>query len=243
MPLTDQASVRREVYRLTDLSDEDAGLIEFDVSSQEAINLMIYDGLCDAQEWLLRGGRADAWLVVGQAVTIAGADTDAAGRYIALESDFLRLYSDEDATCFYVPSQAGRASIRRWGRELQTPREGRMTRGDGYWLEGDRIRICVGARPYSGMVYDYIREPTTPADGTDIDFPKMDRGLVSAFAALYAAQHDYIPGGAEMQSSLIRNLALRKTKAWKRARRSRNPRRIRSPRRAFGSTHWLLRQD
>jgi hypothetical protein len=239
--LTDQSSVRRAVYRLTNLSDDDSAMIEHDQSSLEGINLAVEDGLRDSQEWLLRAHYPDHWLVVGTPVTVQGSDTDAAGRYVELEDDFLRLFGDENASAFYVPTRAGLATNRFWGRQLNGPREGRQFRGDGYWVEGDRIRLTRSARPLNGLVYDYIRQTTPPADGTPIDFPDYERSLVAAFAAVHAMENNFLPAGPEMETKIDRNLTRRKSQAWKRARRTTGPRKIRPP--VPSSARWFLPYD
>ncbi len=239
MPLTDRASVRRAVYRLANLSDDDGALVEHDLAQREAINLSIYDGINDAQEWMLRSGYPDPWFVIGTVVVVAGVDTDAAGKYIALETDFLRLFGDEDASAFYNPSN----KHRQWGRQLTGAREGRGRTGDHYWLEGDRIRLAQGSNPPAGLVYDYIREATEPEDGTAIDFPERERGLVAAWAAMHSAANDYLPGGEEMATKIARNLRVRRSQTWKRARRTRQGRKMRRPGNAGQSTHWLLMND
>lgn len=238
MSYTDQASVRRGVYRLANLSDNDAAMVEHDTATLEGINLMVEEGLNDAQEWMLRAAYPDPWLVVGTSVVVSGADTDAAGRYMDLEDDFLRLVGDENATAFYVPGNPARY----WGRQLEGPREGRHVRGDGYWVEGSRVRFTRNARIKSNLVYDYIRMADTPADGTVIDFPVIDRGLVVAFAARHAMENNFLPAGQEMEVKILRNLSFRKTQAWKRARRTTSARKVRRPT-ISAATHWFTAYD
>ncbi|MFW6090152.1 MAG: hypothetical protein ACODAB_10390, partial [Gemmatimonadota bacterium] len=132
--------------------------------------------------------------------------------------------------------------VRYWGRQLPGPREGRQIRGDGYWVEGDRIRFTRNAKIKNNLVYDYIRKPDGPEDGTTIDFPEIDRGLVVAFAARHAMENNFLPAGQEMEAKIARNLAFRKTQAWKRARRTTGPRKIRKPA-VSSATHWFTAYD
>lgn len=238
MAYTDRTSIRRGVYRLTNLADNDAAMVEHDNASLEGINLMVEEGLNDAQEWLLRAAYPDPWLVVGTDVVVAGDDADAAGRYMELEDDFLRLFGDENATAFYVPGRTARY----WGRQLNGPREGRQIRGDGYWVEGDRVRFTRNAKIKSNLVYDYIRKATAPADGVNIDFPEIERGLVVAFAARHAMENNFLPAGQEMEVKIDRNLKFHKSQAWKRARRTTSARKIRRPA-ASSATHWFTAYD
>lgn len=238
MLYTDQKSIRRGVYRLTNLDDDDAAMIEHDASSLEGINIMVHEGLNDAQEWMLRAAYPDPWLVVGTDVVVSGSDSDAGGRYMDLESDFLRLFGDENATAFYVPGNPPRY----WGRQLPGPREGRHIRGDGYWVEGDRVRFTRNAKIKNNLVYDYIKKPDEPADGTNIDFPEIDRGLVVAFAARHAMENNFLPAGPEMETKIARNLQFRKTQAWKRARRTTAARKLQKPN-VSSATHWFTAYD
>lgn len=235
---TDRASIRRGIYRLCNLSDNDAAMVEHDAASLEGINQLIEEGLYDAQEWLLRARYADPWVVVGQAVTVLGSHSDPEGKYIELEDDFLRLMGDENASALYVPGTRRRS----WGRQRHGTRDGRMARGSGYWIEGGRIRLANNARPPSNLVYDYIRKPDPPEDEVPIDFPETERPLVVAFAAVHAMENNFLPAGPEMEMKILRNLERRKGMAWKRARRTTAPRRIRRPH-TLAASHWFTPYD
>ena len=136
MPLTDRASIQRELYRLLNTSADDATLTEHDSGTLEGLNLQIEQGAYNAQLWLIDHGFQDRWIKQsGVLGTPSGSDDVAGGRYwdlSTLGSDFLRLAGDEETSALYVPGGSTDLTTR-WGR-LTTRDRGVRSVGDWYWI-------------------------------------------------------------------------------------------------------------
>ncbi len=227
--LTDRASLLRAFYRLTATSATDGALSEHDNTTNEAVYQHLQYGLNDAQQYLIRAGLSDRWVKESSTLTWSGTEATDAGRYVALESDFLRLAGDAGVSALHQPNG------RRWGRLIEY-RDHLRAGQNRYWLQNERLWITPGSNPPSDLEMDFIFRLPTLADSTTIDFPEDDRPLVIAYAADSAQAEAWLPGGAEMRQNISANLRRRKDQAWSRARRTRRARKLR-PSTMFGS-HW-----
>lgn len=227
--LTDLPSLKRAFYRLTGTASSDGALTEHDDSTDEAVEQLLQYGAWDAQHFLLDCGLNDRWVSQSSSLSFSGSDSSDGGRYTDLPSDFLRLAGD------HVTSALRRPNGNRWGSLIDFEDRFRV-RGNGYWLQNEKLWIARNASPPSDLLMDYHHRLAT-LDNTEVDFPTADRGLIVGFAAERGMAESWLPGGQEMASKIARFVARQKQQAWKRARRSSGPRRM-QPQRTIGS-HWI----
>lgn len=240
MALTDRASLLRALFRLLDVDSSDPALTEHDDSEStlEGAYLLLEEGVDDAQDYLIQQGRASRW---SKTVAFPDYDDDGSGwstatgrdaEYRTLPDDFLRLAGDEEASALHYSD--GRA----WGRLIDFYDRDRAG-GNIYWIEGDdQLWIADDADPPTDLQLDYIYRVPALADSTTVDFPAEDRPLIVAYAASHATAEAWVPNRSDVARRVERNLARRKRRAWKRARRSRQPNQMRR-RRTIGTHHLL----
>ena len=217
-------SFQAAFYRLTDTDSTDDALTEHDASTLEAVNQFLQEGLDDAQDYLMACGLSDRWVKQATAITSwSGADATDGGRYKALESDFFRLAGD------YETSALRQINGDRWGRLIDAPDRFRM-RGDRYYLLNEQLWLTRAAAPPSSVIYDYHFRLPALDNVTDVDFPIEDRPLIVACAAQRAMADSWLPGGAEMEAKIEKNVRVCEQRAFRRTRRSRAQRRLRARR-------------
>lgn len=236
---TDRASLLRDLYRYMNIDASDGAATEHDSSSNEGLYLLLQDGAEDAQTYLLDRGLAAWWLTTSAVLTFT---TDSfSRRYSALPADFLRAVGDDMQT-----SALHNANGIPWGREI--PAEGAWKRrGNQYWIQGSgandqpsqqRLYFPVGVQPPADLYLDYYRRIGTLADGTTVDCPPQDLGLIVAFAADRGRKQDWFTGGPNEHALIKDNLEDRKLQAQRRARRTLTPQRVNVP--EVRGDHWFL---
>lgn len=215
---------KNEFYRLTDTASDDGALIEHDDASQEGVHAALQVGLDSAQDFLLASGLNGWWTGRGSAITSwSGADATDGGRYKALPSDFVRLACDVGQGCFVTADGSP------WGQLVAF--QDRRARGDGYYLKDDlAIWLLHSAQPPATVYLEYIHRLSVPdADGTAFtDFPARALSLIPAFAAEYAMNQAWLPGGEEMRGKIRDNLMRRRQEALFGSRQYTGPRRTRA---------------
>lgn len=230
--LTDRASLARAFYRLTATSSANPALIEHDgANTLEALYSYLQYGMWDAQEFMLDNGMSDRWVAQSSALTpFLGTDAANAGRYIALPTDFIRLASGLDQSALRTPDGTP------WGRLVEF--KDRLRVGGGcYWLQGEFLWISRGSSPPTTMIMDYHQRHATLADASTVDFPTALRALPVAYAALRAKTDAWLPGDAEMEAKIDKNLLNLQREARRRARRTRDPKKI-GMNNTGASHHW-----
>jgi hypothetical protein len=233
--LTDRDSIKRALYRLVNTDDLDDAMLEHDATSLDGVYMALQEGVDDAQQYLVDSGLSDYWLTTSATLSFTGSDPD---RYVALpatdtdsaDKRFWRLYGD------HKWSALRKANGERWG--LEVPAHSRWKiRGNCYYLRNERLYLARSASPPSDVVMDYLYRLPDLVDSTTVDFPESDRPLIVAYAAIHAMENDWIAGGADMESKLMRNLERRKQAAYRRARRSLQPK-MTTPNDMIGD-HWF----
>lgn len=227
--LSNRAQLRLAFYRLTGTFAGDGILAENEEQEGDNVNRYLHQGMRDAQLWLLDTANPHRWKKSTAALTFTGSDTTG-GRYVDLPDDFLRAYGDSENSALRETNGD------RWGVMVQP--EDRHRRGDGYWIENDRLYLLRGANPPANVVLDYIYlAPELTDDDTEPDFPADDRELIVAFAAYDFALHPQFPNPAELPK-IERYLGVKQKQASQRGRMSREPRRMKS-KRAIGGRWWV----
>ena len=233
--LTDRDSLKRALYRLVNTDDLDDAMLEHDATSLDGIYMALQEGVDDAQQYLVDSGLGDYWLTTSATLSFTGSDPD---RYVALpatdtasaDKRFWRLYGD------HKWSALRKANGERWGLEIPAHSRWKI-RGNCYYLRNERLYLARGASPPSDVVMDYLYRLPDLADSTTVDFPEADRPLIVAYAAIHVMENDWIAGGPDMESKLMRNLDRRKQAAYRRARRSLQPK-MTTPNDMVGD-HWF----
>ena len=233
--LTDRASLRRALYNLVNTDSSDEAHLEHDATDLDTIYMALQVGLDDAQQYMIDMGIQDFWHAESAALSFTGSDPDKYWALPTTDTDgadrrFYRMYGDRGL------SSHRRANGTRWGGEIDPLMRWRV-RGNYFYLRNERLYLARSAAPPSDLVMDYIYRLPDLADGTTVEFPEADRPLIVAFAAVHAMYDDWVAGGAEMESKLMRNLESRKAIAFRRARRSLQPTRV-EPDHMVGD-HWF----
>lgn len=234
--LTDRASALREFFRLVDADADDDDLTEHDASTLEGAYEALDVGAARAQLFLIGIGQGERWLTVGSALSVTGSDPT---RYALLPANFLRLDSDKKQRRSGLRYANGNG----WGCEVR-PGE-RHGAGNYYWVEWDetagtdlaRVRFNRGASVPSGLVPHYYRRIAALADGTNIEMRKDDRPLVHLYAADYAKDQSWFPGGDEQRAAIQRALGGAQKEAYARGRLTRSAREIET---TPSVGHWML---
>ena len=233
--LTDRDSLKRALYRLVNTDDLDDAMLEHDATSLDGVYMALQEGVDDAQQYLVDSGLSDYWLTTSATLSFTGSDPD---KYVALpatdtasaDKRFWRLYGD------HKWSALRKANGERWGLEIPAHSRWKI-RGNCYYLRNERLYLARGASPPSDVVMDYLYRLPDLADSTTVDFPEADRPLIVAYAAIHVMENDWIAGGPDMESKLMRNLDHRKQAAYRRARRSLQPK-MTTPNDMVGD-HWF----
>lgn len=216
--LTDRDSLERAFYRLTGTASSDGALTEHDDTSKEAVLQLLQQGVWDAQEILISFGRGEFWTTQSSTLSFTDVELTQGGSYASLPTDFLRLAGTEDLSALRRPKGES------WGR--QVPQEwGRRLRGSKYWIEDGKLWVSRGADPPSDLVMDYYYEHPELEASTEVDFPKRDRPLIVACAAMEALAENWFPE-PNRKTEIIANFRLKRAHAWRNSRTSRGPRRI-----------------
>lgn len=222
--LTDRASLLREFFRLVNADSSDDDLTEHDSSTLEGAYEALDVGQEEAQQFLISVGQGETWLKQGSTLIVTGSDPN---RYSSLPSDFLRLDSDPDQnrSGLVYPTGVG------WGREIQ-PTDAHRVYGNYYWVvysapDGEfRVRYARAAAVPSTLVPNYYYALDTLADSTTVEMRADDRNLIPAFAARYAMEQAWFPGGDEERAAISRNLGNCQRQAYKRARITKRARKV-----------------
>lgn len=225
--LTDRASALREFFRLVNADSDDDDLTEHDASTLEGAHEALDVGAARAQLFLIQIGQGERWLTEGSALSVTGTDPS---KLALLPTDLLQLDSDPEQRRSGLRYANGNS----WGMEV-LPSE-RHAFGNKYWVEWvddsgtdqPRVRFCRGASVPPSLVPHYYRRLNVLADGTDIEMRKDDRPLVPAYAADYAKDQSWFPGGDEQRAAITRVLAGCQREAYRRGRLSRRARKIQS---------------
>lgn len=234
--LDNRAELRRELLRLIAMSTSDGSLGEHEATSGDTLNHLIQHGTWEAQNYYLNHVDPNRWRTRSSAITWSGADSTDGGRYVALASNFLRLYGDKEKSALVE------ADGTRWGTLIE-PTERYEVRGAFYWIDAttsgvERLWIARDADPPATVYYEYTyRHPTFSDDSTAAEFPLQHCPLIVAFAAEYAMLHALFPGSDELASKVERNLAFWKAQVFVAGRRSREPRKAKSGR-VIGTRWW-----
>ena len=234
--LDNRAEYRRALLRLLAMGTSDGSVAEHEASAGDTLNHIIQHGVWEAQNWYLNNVDPERWRKRSSAITWSGADATDGGRYVALASDFLRLYGTRERSALVEADGA------RWGY-LIDPIDRYEVRGSYYWIDAtsvgvERLWIARSASPPATLYYEYTyRHPTFTDDVTAAEFPLQDAPLIVAFAGQYAMHHPFFPGGEELKGSIRENLKFWQTQCYVRGRRSREPRKVKSNR-TIGTRWW-----
>lgn len=214
--LTDRASILREFFRLVNADSSDEDMTEHDSGTLEGAYEALDVGKNRAQLYLIAIGQGETWLKQGSALTVTGSDPN---RYSSLPSDFLTLDSNPDEGRSGLVYSTGIG----WGCEIQ-PRDRGKVWGNYYWVEWSassqeaRVRYARGAAVPSGILPNYYYRLGTLADSTTVEMRNDDRSLIPAYAADYAKEQAWFPGGDEQRASISRNLRTAQEEARRRGR-------------------------
>lgn len=234
--LDNRAELRRALLRLIGGSTSDGGFAEHEASSGDTLNHLIIHGVWLAQEYILNSVDPDRWRKRSAAITWSGADSTDGGRYVELASDFLRLYGNRERSALVE------ADGTRWGRQIDSPMDRYEVSGGYYWIDrtsnANRLWISKSSNPPATVYYEYnYRHPTFSDDTTAAEFASQEVPLAVAFAADYALNHAFFPGGPEMGARIEKNLDRWKRTVYVNSRRTREPRKLKTGR-VIGTRWW-----
>ena len=220
MHLTDRASLLKSTFRLLDTDPQDPEMIEFDDEPLEGIYGHLQQGADDAQSHLISVGASDWWLERSSVLVFR---TEPNGeRSAPLPDDFRRLHAEDE----FSPLESGDQG---WGIEIPAATARRAQASNAFYLRRDRLWVTRQANVPNNLTMNYVRRMPVLADGTDVDFPEADRGLIVAYAALAASAEHWFTGGMEGRKRIMENLQARKRTARTRARRTSQPQKVRTP--------------
>lgn len=228
--IEDLADLRRSFSRLLGISVDD-DFSAYDSEEQETIHHYLQQGLWNAQYWLLTHTPYRGWLT---SASLTLSSEDARGERTAdLPSDFLRL----DGT--RRRSGLRYADGTRWG-VLVGPEDFRKAWGNYYTIENDQIVVSKGATITGTLEIDYhFYHPELTEAGVTLNFPKLDRHLIPAEAAVLAMNDGWVPFESDSErEAIVTALAHRRQVAGSRARRDKQPAMVRIPGSSWGP-RWL----
>lgn len=234
--LDSRSDLRRVFYQILGVKPNDPVLQEYDAEPEETADRLIYQGLLNAQSWLLtftpyRGWRTSASL------TLQDAASDGT-RFAAFPSDMLRFAGDEE------DSALRQSNGLPWGQMVHERQND--INGSYYWIDQeqlsgvwtDGIRFAKSADiPAQGLSLRYhFRHPELTDAANEIVFPVEDRILIPAEAAVMAVHEAWSPL-VEMsdRQMILANLEHHRNNAAHRARRSRSPSKMRTRQGKFGT--------
>lgn len=230
--LSNRVELVHAFYRLTGLSGSDGRWVAHQTAASDTLYTWLYQAMREAQAWYLNNVDPARWKkATTSEFSWSGTEAANGGRYMALPSDFLRLFGDQENSALRYPSGE------RWGH-LIDPND-RVRWGDYYWIENDNLWICRGASPPATLVMDYSYAiPQLTDDTTAPDFPEIDRDLIAAEMAAIAADHPSFPGSEDLRRRIYQHRESLQKQVYIRGRRSREPRKIKAGR-VIGS-HWFV---
>lgn len=221
--LNNREDIRAAFYSRLNTSADDDALAEGFASAEEHANEYVQLGIDSAQAWTIEVCDPLRWLA---RFNLADWQDDCIGTYHELPADFLRLSGDDRHSAIIRPNGSP------WGRQLEDNRRRHQFRFEhAYYLANDRIYLIdKSPRPPTGSQCEYHhRLAVVETDADPIDFPLHDRWLIVAYACWHAVKDSWIPGAAEMESKVERDLEHWRQEVARRQRRSRQPRRMRTP--------------
>lgn len=219
------AEYTRAFYRLLGVKSGDASLTRRGEGESEIAYYHLTRGARAAQRFMLKNGYKD-WMKRSSALSFSGTDAADGGKYVALPSDFLKANGDERYSCLVE------ANGDRWGQQLTEDQ--REAKGDGFYFRGQKLWLARTASPPSTLYLDYFYKHPVWASDVTIDFPMDARSLIVAYAANFAKEESWVPGGDELRASIARAMTLAEDEARDLSQQTREPRKIRKVRR-FGN--------
>ena len=234
--LDSKADLRRTFYSIMGIEPDDPAITAFDADPEETVDRLLYQGLLNAQSWMITWTPYRGWKSTVQ-LTLGDAETDGT-RFAAFPSNLLRMAGDERTSPLLY------SDGRRWG-QMVDDRDPSIW-GSYFWLDNgtdsdglyvDGIRFAKGASiPTTGIYLQYHYRHAELDDDTNIEFPLEDRILIPAEAAVIAVHEAWAPLVEESdQQMVLRNLMQHRKHAAERARRSRQGQKFRSRRSTYGT--------
>jgi len=218
--LDNRVEIKLAIYQLTGFSGEDGALSEHETNTGDALNRIVYQAMRDAQSWYLSQVNPNYWKKQSSTLSFTDVQSTEGRYYVALPSDFLRMYGDQENSALRRPNG------RRWG-QLVDPDQRSIRGSNLYWLEHDELSVARGATIPTDLVMDYTYLiPELTADGTAVDFPQDDRILIPAFAAVDIADMPMFPGDAELRQRIGSYLKRKQREIYVRGRRTKEPRKV-----------------
>lgn len=226
MELSTPTRCLQAFYRLVGSESDDDDLVERGEAADEVAYTFLTRGFRRAQHFLLDAG-LKGWRTRSSALTWSGTDAVDGGRYSALPADFLRADGDRSGRSALVEAD-GTA----WGQEVSAQDDGRQ--GDYYYLTATQVWLARTASPPTTLYLRYVKKhPAFSGSMADADLilPVDCNALGVAYAAAFAREDSWLPGGVEMEAKIERAVTSAQAEARGFARTSREPQTFQAPKR------------